>query len=220
MNRKMLKNRLVALGLCSALFLSACGEPKIEVKAPEEKSVQVFITPTPMGEKNTATSLKVCDDEKIKMLFSTFYTALGGKDYSALKPLVTDVEKLNSSIFTPYQDAKSVDVKKIYMLEGEAPINFIVYVHSEIVLEGIETPVPSLEEYFVTVNENGEYRVLNGSVSRAAYNAANEKIKSESGVSELKNSINKEFEEALEKDAALKSYADEHKKVKADSASQ
>ena len=44
-------------------------------------------------------------------------------------------------------------------------------------------------------NVDGEYRIINGSVSRSAYNAAREKIGAEPGVAELIDSVNQKFNE-------------------------
>ena len=213
------KIKLLIMCVLFSLFFYACGEEKIELKAPDETGVKVIITPTPVTGSEAVTDLKVCDNDKIIMLVSSLYSAMSEKDYSKMKPLVTDEEELNSSLLYRYEDAKSINVKKIYMIENEAPIDCIIYVYVELSYEGIETAVPTLDEYYVE-NVDGEYRIINGSVSRSAYNAAREKIGAEPGVAELIDSVNQKFNEALAADEALRDYVENRKKVSEDTESE
>ena len=77
-------------------------------------------------------------------------------------------------------------------------------------VNGIDTPVPSLEELFLTASGSNWY-IESGAVSADVYNEVVSSINSDKEVTRLVNSVNLLFEKALKEDPALKEYADAQK---------
>ena len=200
--RKITFAFLISLLLC----LTACSDD--EVKKDEDSEKHYYITPTPATKKaddGINTSLPVCDTELVRLLVGSYYAALKNNDMSRLSQLVSSPAALTEDIFKNYKNAESINVRHVYQLEGETPLDYIIYVYYELKFKDIDTPVPSLDELYVTKNGDG-YSIANGTVSATAYGKVLDIAKNEQGVKELVDSVNRLFDKALQKDEALKAY--------------
>ncbi|MBQ8280896.1 MAG: hypothetical protein IJZ25_00655, partial [Lachnospiraceae bacterium] len=95
---------------------------------------------------------------------------------------------------------------RVYTMEGTGVVDTIAYVYYEVTIDGIETPVPSLDELFIS-NDNGTFYIYNGKVPTNEYNEV-VSLTSAEGVQQLVTSVNREFMNALEADEELKTYMD------------
>ena len=199
----------IAFLLALTLFLlTACSDG--EIKKDDESSTEkhYYITPTPITEKHDdgiTTSLRLCDVEMVRLLAASYYSALKNEDMSKLSQLVSDPDSLNDGVFAHFKNLDSINVRHVYMLDGETPLDYVIYVYYELKFKDIETPIPSLDELFVTKNED-KYYVMNGPVPAIAYNKVLGVINAEPGVKELVDSVNRLFRKALDSDPALKTY--------------
>lgn len=207
----MMKKIFLCLVLVMSMFLCACnyGERKIE-KATEDTAVKVKVTPTTAPAPGTTgqvtTSLEVCGQEGIIILAASYYTAMEEGDTTSLMSLVSSPELINEDYFNKYENITDVNVKRVYTMEGTGVVDTIAYVYYEVTIDGIETPVPSLDELFIS-NDNGTFYIYNGKVPTNEYNEV-VNLTSAEGVQQLVTSVNREFMNALEADEALKTYMD------------
>ena len=193
--------------LLTLFLLTACSDGEIK-KEDSSSDKHYYITPTPVTNKpddGIVTGLKLCDVEVVRLLAASYYSALKNKDMTKLKPLVSDPDSLKDSMFVNFENVEAINVRHVYMLDGETPLDYVIYVYYELKFKDIDTPVPSLDELFVTKNGDNYY-VMNGPVPAIAYNNVLGVIKANQGVKELVDSVNRLFEKALSEDENLKAY--------------
>ena len=197
-----------------ACFLTSCKDPVREIVATSGDGIK-YITPTPTvppESEGIYTSLSECENVEVKLLITNYYSALANKDTDSLKACLSEPSLYSESNYSTLADATKIRVKKIYLIDGVAPLDYVAYVYNEVYIDGVETPVPSLEELFIT-SVNGSYYVESGTVSADTYNSVVEIINANDGVDQLINSVNLLFNEAISSDADLKAYADAHKEA-------
>ncbi|MGN0164904.1 MAG: hypothetical protein ACI39R_01865 [Lachnospiraceae bacterium] len=204
------KSFLIAVFI-SCISLCACnyGEVKID-KATDSTARKIYVTPTNAPAPGTSgqitTSLDVCGQEGIILLMASYYTAMESGDTTAIMSLVTNPDRISESHFSKYGNITDVDVKRVYTLEGTGVVDTIAYVYYEIKIDGFETPVPSLDELFISY-DNGAYYIYNGKIPSSEYNEL-VKLTDSEGVKQLVTSINREFMSVIDSDEALKEYLD------------
>ncbi len=203
-----LKKATCFLLVFSILLLTACNDGEIKKEGGNDSKKHYYITPTPFTEKKDDginTGLKLCDVEMVRLLAASYFAALKSGDADKLSPLVTDPDSIKEGMFAHFKNAESINVRHVYQLDGQTPLDYVIYVYYEVKFKDIETAVPSLDELFVTRKED-KYYVMNGPVPAIAYNNVLGKINAEAGVKELIESVNRLFEKALDSDEALRAY--------------
>lgn len=205
----MNKRLFVAVVLLLAFSASACGygERKIE-NATGETADKIYISPTEFPSDGMsgrpATSLEVCGQEGILLLTASYYSALADGDLSALNALVSNPENLTENVLNRFQGVSKIHVKNVYTVDGTKTVGTVAYVYCELTFEGYDTIVPSLDELFIS-DSNGTYTIFNGTLPTEEYNSLSQISQSE-GVTQLVESVNRSFNEALDSDASLKDY--------------
>ncbi len=194
--------------LLTALFslsFAACGSgSKNEIATSPDAEKAVYITPTTGAPGGVKTSLDLCNEESIMALVISYYTAMENHDTAAVSTLVSDSSMVSSTLFDKFQDVTSVQVKKMYVINGSSPIDRIIYVYYEVTISDISTPVPSLDELYIS-EADGTPKIYNGAVGESIYKQI-KKLQQNEGVIQLVSSVNSAFNTALEKDEALSAY--------------
>lgn len=198
---------LIVLMMC--VLFSACsfGEVKIEEATGSTAEQKIYISPTrspSSGAGIVTTSLSLCGQEGIMILTASYYSAMETKDVSALMTLVSNPDLIDENYFENFGNITDVNVKHVYTMDGTGTVETIAYVYYEVTVEGIETPVPSLDELYIS-NDNGTYYIFNGKLPTSEYNEL-VSLASADGVTQLAESVNRAFLNALDSDEALKEY--------------
>lgn len=208
MKLKSKKLPFLVCALCTCAAFAGCsfGEQKISDIVGTGSDAVYYITPTTgAADKSIVTDLSECKDESILILVSSYYLAMENGASADLTALVTDPSAISDETFDKFQDVKTATVKKLYYMDGVAPVDEILFVYYELELDGITTTVPSLDELYISKSEDGSWQIVNGSISTSVYSQIKELTNCE-GVDNLANSINLKFNEALEEDASLSEY--------------
>jgi hypothetical protein len=194
--------------LCIGTVFAGCsfGEQQISDLIGTGSDAVYYITPTTgAADKSIVTDLSECKDESILILVSSYYLALENGTASDLIPLVTDSSAISDETFDKFSDIETATVKKIYYMDGVSPVDKILFVYSELEIEGISATIPSLDELYISQAEDGSWLIVNGSISTSVYSQIKDLTNCE-GVDNLTNSINLKFNKALEEDSALNEY--------------
>lgn len=199
---------LIALVMCMSFSACSFGEVKIDEATGSTADKKIYISPTqapsPGASGTVTTSLSVCGQEGIMILTASYYSAMEAKDVTALMSLVSNPDRIDENYFGKYGDITDVNVKRVYTMDGTKTVDTVAYVYYEVTVEGIETPIPSLDELFIS-NENGTYYIFNGKLPTSEYNEL-VNLTSAEGVRQLVDSVNRAFLNALDSDEALKEY--------------
>ncbi|MCR4841262.1 MAG: hypothetical protein K5848_06940 [Lachnospiraceae bacterium] len=209
MKKQFIMLLFMAFVMCLA---TSCGNIIKNITATHGDGIR-YITPTPTlppESEGIYTSLKECDDDKIRFLITNYYSALSNGETELLKSCLSDPSLYSEANYTTLVNVNRIKIKKIFLKEGQAPLDYVAYVFTEMYVNGIDTPVPSLEELFLTASGSNWY-IESGAVSADVYNEVVSSINSDKEVTRLVNSVNLLFEKALKEDPALKEYADAQK---------
>lgn len=210
MNKVLKISTILILAL---IFCSACNYGEIKKEGDGSDKSHYYITPTPEGNSQSLeidTDLPTCNIEQIRLLTSSYYSALKNGSAEQLANLVQDPTAINDEVFDAWEGVSGISVKHVYMLEGASPIDYIVYVYYELKIEGTTKTIPSLDELYINYS-NDMYYVINGSVSATAYNEVQRKINGNEGVNNLVTSVNRLFEEAVSSDETVKNFVETRK---------
>jgi len=148
-------------------------------------------------------SLEENSNPKIDTLMKDYYTAKINFDISKLKKISTNpsevpTEEVLKSKTDYIEDYLNM---KCYTKKGAATNTYIVYVYTDIKIVGINTPAPSLAQFYVTVMD-GDYKIFNDTLDEVLEEYYKERNKDED-IKELKQKVNKKAEEAKSKDEDL-----------------
>ena len=209
-----MKKKLFIITLLSLLLLASCSFGEVKKESTDRTENRLFITPTPPGtvkDDGINTSLKESDNEMLKLFVSSYYSALRSGSTDQLSLLVTDPDSIGEEVFERWEGVGSVSVKHRYTLQAESPIDYVAYVYYEIGIDGTARTIPSLDELYIS-EDNGNYRLISGTVSASAYNSALAAVRDNAEVNELVSSVNLLFEKAIREDETIKDFAENRKR--------
>lgn len=101
------------------------------------------------------------ENPKIEELINAYYTAMVNNDIDTIRSLVEnldDTEVIQIQETSKY--AESYPTVDIYTKEGPTDDTVLVYVCSEVKFTDFEEPVPGMKPFYVFIDENGEYRII------------------------------------------------------------
>ena len=144
------------------------------------------------------------EDPKIEELIGAYYTAVVNGDIETVRSLVENLD--DSEVIRIQETSKyteSYPTVDIYTKEGPTDNTVIVYVCSEVKFTDFEEPVPGMKAFYVRINENGEYRIIeDGEVS---YSEANyiETVHLQDDVIDMSNKVTAAYNDMVAADADL-----------------
>ncbi len=110
----------------------------------------------------TAEAYQVDVDEAINELIRNYYTYYANGDIANLETVatpITDGEKSFIQMYSNYVD--SYDNLTCYTKGGLSEDAYLVSVYLEIKFDGVETPAPGLDFFYVEKNDAGNYQINN-----------------------------------------------------------
>lgn len=110
----------------------------------------------------TAEAYQVDVDEAINELISNYYTYYANGDIANLETIaspITDGEKSFIQMYSNYVD--SYDNLTCYTKGGLSEDAYLVSVYLEIKFNGVETPAPGLDFFYVEKDDAGNYKINN-----------------------------------------------------------
>lgn len=144
------------------------------------------------------------EDPKIEELIGSYYTASVNGDIETIRSLVENLD--DSEVIRIQETSKyteSYPTVDIYTKEGPTENTVLVYVCSEVKFTDFEEPVPGMKAFYVRINENGEYRIIeDGEVS---YSEANyiETVHLQDDVIDMSNKVTAAYNDMVAADADL-----------------
>ncbi len=144
------------------------------------------------------------EDPKIEELINTYYAAVVSGDIETIRSLVENLE--DTEVIRIQETSKyteSYPTVDIYTKEGPTDNTVLVYVCSEVKFTDFEEPVPGMKAFYVRINENGEYRIIeDGEVS---YSEANyiETVHLQDDVIDMSNKVTAAYNDMVAADADL-----------------
>ncbi len=154
---------------------------------------------------STATGSLVLNDANILATMASYYTARTNKDVATLKELEPSIDEaqveadLENSYVEEYTDIKT------YSVEGPTEGNFVVYACYNGKVKDIDTPVPSLTQFYLKSNEDGSYYIADTTGDTQAEEFVEEMRKS-SEVQNLISEVKEACKEAEDSDPVLKDF--------------
>lgn len=162
----------------------------------EDTTDNAFVVPQVPLQKN--------EDPKIDELINAYYTASVNGDVETVRSLVENLD--DSEVIRIQETSKyteSYPTVDIYTKEGPTENTVLVYVCSEVKFTDFEEPVPGMKAFYVRINENGEYRIIeDGEVS---YSEANyiETVHLQDDVIDMSNKVTAAYNDMVAADADL-----------------
>lgn len=148
--------------------------------------------------------LEKSSDEALNQLVIDYFNASLSCDMDKLANLVSDVTILDrDELKVKYELVEAIHNIECYVVNGPSEGKCLVYVYSEIKFKDIETMAPGLSRLTVVKSDAGNYVIFFGADGEIEQFA--EQADMSAPVQELVQRVSMKMEEALGKDADLKS---------------
>ena len=179
--------------------------------AVEEKNETTEATPTPSAvptpDPNAPNPLRLEIYPEVHDLIEQYLTAKQNGDIDTLKTLVTDPKYLSIETITMDSEyTTGYSNIKCYTKRGGGEIDLVVYVTFNTSLVGIDTPIASLESFYITYKEDKPF-IFSGLFNDETQSMLG-KLDSDQDVLDLRDSVQSEVDAATDKDPALKDFWD------------
>lgn len=175
----------------------------------EEQTQANVIVETEMQSGNTAESLLTENDAKVLTMMTAYYTARTNKDIETLAQLDPSIDtaqeqaNLDSSYVEGYSNIKT------YSKAGPVKGSCVVYICYEGKVKDINTLVPSLTQFYLMSDEQGNYYIADPTGDAQAEQFIEEMRKS-AEVQALIDKVGAECENAKNSDPLLKDFMDQY----------
>lgn len=202
--------RYILLGLAGILLLviaffavrliTGLGSPK----EAEPETVQVTEAATESQTGGSTDTRLVSDQADILEWATQFYTARANKDYDALAGLCeTFDETARASVEAQDALVESYGNIMTYSKPGLTDGSYYVYVYFDATLTDIATPAPSLREFYLITNAEGNLVWANNTSDEQQ--ALIEQYRTDADVQALVEDVDTKYQQAIDSDEALKS---------------
>jgi uncharacterized protein YgiM (DUF1202 family) len=148
-------------------------------------------------------------ESAIEELFRQYYQCLSDGDMDTIQTLCDLMEEKKLLQMEEQAQYLSYNVVEIYTQQGPVENSFIVYVYCQVTFDAYpETPLPDYRGFYVCMNENGSYYIVNGELTEEE-NAYISRVASQDDVVELNNRVTVEYNEAVLEHPELLEYLSE-----------
>lgn len=161
--------------------------------------------PTPDPDEPNPLRLEIYPD--VHDVIQQYFDAKTTGDIATLKTLVTDPVYISAETITAQSEyIKGYSDIKCYTKRGGGDIDLVVYCTFNTTITTIETPIASLESFYITY-QDGKPMIFSGIFNEDTSNLLI-RLDSDEDVIELKESVSEEIDRALDSDPALKDFWD------------
>ena len=173
----------------------------VEANSNVENTVDnTFVVPQVPLQKN--------ENPKIEELINAYYTASVNADIETIRSLVEDLE--DTEVLRIQETSKyteSYPTVDIYTKEGPVDNTVLVYVCTEVKFTDIEEPIPGMTSYYVRIDENDNYRIVEEcSESEAKYIKL---VSLQDDVVDMNNRVSAAYNDMVASDPELAGYLEE-----------
>ena len=185
-------------------------EQETEVVSEDNKGADPS-SPTKDGEtdekKENTNAMEKNAYPEINALITKYYQAMGEKDVTALRSVVDNLSPEDEVKITNAKDyIKGYQVGDIYTKKGLDEKSYVVYVCFEYLCTGVERPVPALSQIYVQTDSDGSLKICGNTEDSKEITDYMTQLLSDEDVAELKDEVNRKYEEAQKQDPQLASF--------------
>lgn len=142
----------------------------------------------------------------INALISNYYHTIATNDINSLyfiQATVSQTEEIRLEAMSEYIDR--YDNISVYTKPGPYENTYVAYVYSDVYLKGFEVPIPGLQPFYISTDDEGNVFINNNELTleEAEYISG---IAEQADVMELKNQVNVSYSLVLEDNENLKNY--------------
>ncbi|MDD7740549.1 MAG: hypothetical protein PUJ62_10910 [Lachnospiraceae bacterium] len=148
------------------------------------------------------------NQQDVSTLMTGYFTALASGDVEELRRLSDQLSSEEEEQIAVKADAVSYDQIETYTLEGPKENTYIAFVKYECRYQGIETPLPMLNEVYVFQNADGNLIVMDDTDADAEAAAAMKAALEQPEVQDLIEEVQALNDKALASDPDLKEYVE------------
>lgn len=159
------------------------------------------------GKKEEDTNPLEEGDADVAAFMQSYYKALGERDVTTLKTLVSDLSASDETRISNAKDyIEGYETGNVYTKKGLDNNSYVVYTCYNYICKGIETPVPSLGYAYVVKEEDGSYRILGAADQNTKVSEYMEGLLADADVQKLRAEVQAEYDAAQKKDSALAAF--------------
>ena len=141
---------------------------------------------------------------EITAFMQSYYNALGERDITTLRTLVSDLTASDESRITNAEDyIEGYEPDKVYTKKGLDENSYVVYTCYNYICKGISTPVPSLGYAYVVQDSTGSYKILGAADQNTKISEYMDKLLEDADVQKLRAEVQADYDAAQQKDSAL-----------------
>ena len=159
------------------------------------------------GKKEEDTNPLEEGDADVAAFMQSYYKALGERDVTTLKTLVSDLSASDETRISNAKDyIEGYETGNVYTKKGLDNNSYVVYTCYNYICKGIETPVPSLGYAYVVKEEDGSFRILGAADQNTKVSEYMEGLLADADVQKLRAEVQAEYDAAQKKDSALAAF--------------
>ena len=168
-------------------------------------------TPTEIAEELPSPTpapnyLKRNSNTKITELVNDYLQAKLTCTREAFEDIVTDASYVNIDMLAiQTETVLSYELLDCYTKRGYGPVDYVVYYTYNMNIATLTTPVLAMDSLYVTVDDNGNYRVFVGVIDNAVQEQL-DALDEEADVQSVLTDINAKIQKAMDEDETLTQY--------------
>ena len=156
------------------------------------------------GKKEEDTNPLEEGSDEITALMKSYYQALGERDITTLRTLVSNLTPSDESRITNAKDyIEGYQVDNVYAKKGLDENSYVVYTRGSLICKGIDTPAPSLWSSYVVKDSDNNYKILGELEPNKEVSDYMDSLKSDTDVQKLTSEVQAAYEQAQKADTAL-----------------
>ena len=161
------------------------------------------------GKKEEDTNPLEEGSAEITAFMQSYYKALGERDITTLRTLVSDLTASDESRITNAKDyIEGYQVGNVYTKKGLDDNSYVVYTCYNYICSGITTPVPSLGYAYVVQDSGGNYQILGAADQDTEISQYMDTLLTDEDVQSLREDVQADYDQAQKDDQALAQFLD------------
>ena len=171
--------------------------PKTETETEEATGTDTIV--------DGAASALVQNDADVLTVMTSYYTAKTNKDLETLKKLDPSIDETEEKANLDSSYVESYSNIKTYSKQGPTEDSCVVYVCYDGKVQNIDTLVPSLTQFYLKKDADGNYVITDPTGDQAAESFI-EETRTSTEVQNLIDTVNQQCEDAKNSDPVLKEF--------------
>ncbi|MDO4632744.1 MAG: SH3 domain-containing protein [Eubacteriales bacterium] len=180
------------------------GSKKPEVTQEAETTANSDVIVESEGADGTTSAL-VENDTAILTMMTSYYSAKTNKDIATIKKLDPSIDETAEKANLENSYVESYSNIRTYSVQGATEGTYVVYVCYNGKVQNIDTEVPSLTQFYLRTDADGNLYISNPAGDAAA-EAYIEEMRKSTAVQQLIEQVEKACKEATDGDAVLKEF--------------